>query len=455
MVEASAGTTVTNGSAGGQTVSPCHGIPNAIDDLPCAVTEMARITTLAYAPSMSDPLSLFPIAVAAGGGLIDGVETRRLVAAGLTLLQRSAPLVRALAGRRSALLLPTGPQFLTALSASDGRGAVLLNVLAAPSEIAAQLTDANVGAVFTLAAMAERLPGDCPRVLLDDAPHAARVMIAGRSLDVDLGSHHGLALEGRLDAPGLDEECAVVYTSAMAGRARGARLSHRNLIANARSIVEAMGLTPLDHALAVLPFSHLFGLAVSAAAPLMSGSRDDDDAPGGGGARTHRTGRRDRWLASGGVAALVQAMEARHRHVEALVAHLHLRRRAARWPCKSDLPISPGWSCVRVRTDGGGACGTGERLSRPNRRARWVGDTPCRSHDSRSGDQPAEPTGKSACAAATCSRDVNDAADGLAVRRGSCTQVMRASWTLMHHHVSRASDVHAQRLQYLSASSSA
>ena len=54
---------------------------------------------------MSNPLGLLPIAIAASGGRVDGFEAQQLVAAGLTLLQRSAPLVRALSGRRSAILL--------------------------------------------------------------------------------------------------------------------------------------------------------------------------------------------------------------------------------------------------------------------------------------------------------------------------------------------------------------
>jgi hypothetical protein len=80
---------------------------------------------------LTDPLALLPLALAAGGGRIgqagadatDDSEAQQLVAAGLTLLQRSAPLVRALSGRRSAILLPTSPAYLTALAASEGRGA--------------------------------------------------------------------------------------------------------------------------------------------------------------------------------------------------------------------------------------------------------------------------------------------------------------------------------------------
>ncbi len=224
---------------------------------------------------MTDPLALLPLAAAAGGGRMDAHDAARLVAAGLTLLRRSAPLVRALQDRRSAILLPTSPAFLVALAASEGRGAVLVNPLAAPPEIAYQLADADVGVVFTNAALAARLPDGTPHVLLDDAPRAARVVAGGQARDVALESHQGeaLDLEGSTDAEGRDEEEAVVYTSAMAGRPLGAIVTHRNLISNARATIDAAEITSAEHALAVLPFAHLFGLVVAGLAPLMAGGR--------------------------------------------------------------------------------------------------------------------------------------------------------------------------------------
>ncbi|MEP6690542.1 MAG: AMP-binding protein [Gemmatimonadaceae bacterium] len=212
--------------------------------------------------------------LAAGGGRVDQYESQQLAAAGLTLLARCAPLVRALSGSRSAILLPTSPAFVVALAASDGRGAVLVNPLAAPAEIDYQLADADVGAVFTNSALAAKLPPSVTRVLLDDAPTTARVLLPdGATRDVDLGSHLGRALEGDRECDGRDEECAIVYTSAMEGRALGAVLTHRNLIANALATVEAGGVTAGDHSLALLPFSHLFGLTVTLGAPLCAGGR--------------------------------------------------------------------------------------------------------------------------------------------------------------------------------------
>ncbi len=222
---------------------------------------------------MTDPLGVLPLALAAAGGSIDGHPVAQLVAAGTTLLQRSAPLVRALAGRRAAILLPSGPTFVVALAACEGRGAVLVNPLAAPLEIAHQLRDADVGAVLTSSALAAKLPEGTVQVHLDDAPRTARVLAGGATRDVDLGSHFGLDLAGETDTPGRDEEAAVVYTSAMAGMPLGAILTHRNLLSNARATIEAGGMVPADHSLALLPFSHLFGLVVTAFAPLLAGGR--------------------------------------------------------------------------------------------------------------------------------------------------------------------------------------
>ena len=229
--------------------------------------------------AMSDPLAILANAVAAGGGRLDDHEAPPLVAAGYALLRRSAPLVRALAGRRAALLLPTSPAFLVALAASEGRGAVLVNPLAAPAELLRQVADADVGAVFTVAALAGKLshglPGHVAVVLLDDAPRTARVLAGGASHDVDLAAHRGdgLTLVGDTETTGRDEEATIVYTSAMAGRPLGSIATHRNLIANARATVEAAQLTPAEHALAVLPYSHLFGLVVSGLAPLLGAGR--------------------------------------------------------------------------------------------------------------------------------------------------------------------------------------
>jgi hypothetical protein len=149
--------------------------------------------------------------LAAAGGRIDSLPASQLVAAGFTLLQRSAPLVRMLAGGRSALLLPPGPAAVVALAASDGRGAVMLPLGAPPSELAALCAASDVGAVFTTDALHSRLPASLGVVCLDQVPRSAVVHGPdGRTQTVDLGSHVGLTIEGETDLPGRGEEALLL-----------------------------------------------------------------------------------------------------------------------------------------------------------------------------------------------------------------------------------------------------
>jgi len=54
---------------------------------------------------------------------------------------------------------------------------------------------------------------------------------------------------------------AILYTSGSTGRPKGVVLSHRNLVAGARSVASYLGNTPEDRILAVLPLSFDYGLS--------------------------------------------------------------------------------------------------------------------------------------------------------------------------------------------------
>lgn len=218
---------------------------------------------------MTDPLALLPLAIAAGGGVIDGMPARQWVAAGITLLQRSAALVRALAGRRSAILLPTGAHYLTALGASEGRSALLLDADGDDDALRAQLAAADVGAVFTTEPLRARLP-EILSVTLDHAPRRARLWTAGGERDVDLGSHFALELHGDPEAPGSDEE---VIACAQAGKsAAPVALTHGAVLGRARAIVRTLALGAHERVLAAAPFSNVEALQLGGLAPLLCGA---------------------------------------------------------------------------------------------------------------------------------------------------------------------------------------
>ncbi|HEU5082495.1 MAG TPA: AMP-binding protein [Acidimicrobiales bacterium] len=60
-----------------------------------------------------------------------------------------------------------------------------------------------------------------------------------------------------------DDWAAMLYTSGTTGRSKGAMLSCRNLVSNARALVDAWRFTPDDVLLHVLPVFHVHGLFVA------------------------------------------------------------------------------------------------------------------------------------------------------------------------------------------------
>jgi malonyl-CoA/methylmalonyl-CoA synthetase len=74
-----------------------------------------------------------------------------------------------------------------------------------------------------------------------------------------------------VSAPG--DLAAILYTSGTTGRSKGAMLSHANLAANARVLVDFWGFTAGDVLLHALPIYHVHGLFVATHCALLSGSR--------------------------------------------------------------------------------------------------------------------------------------------------------------------------------------
>ncbi|MBV9108977.1 MAG: long-chain fatty acid--CoA ligase, partial [Gemmatimonadetes bacterium] len=82
--------------------------------------------------------------------------------------------------------------------------------------------------------------------------------------DAALAAGAGAEVDRRIAAARPDDTAILIYTSGSTGEPKGAELPHRNLLASAESIVEALGLTERDTTLSFLPFCHaaerIFGL---------------------------------------------------------------------------------------------------------------------------------------------------------------------------------------------------
>jgi malonyl-CoA/methylmalonyl-CoA synthetase len=69
-----------------------------------------------------------------------------------------------------------------------------------------------------------------------------------------------------------DDIAAILYTSGTTGRSKGAMLSHRNLVTNARTLVQEWGFTSRDVLLHALPIYHVHGLFVALHCALLAGA---------------------------------------------------------------------------------------------------------------------------------------------------------------------------------------
>ena len=88
------------------------------------------------------------------------------------------------------------------------------------------------------------------------------------------------ATEGFPEVPGVwgaseltrDDEAIIIYTSGTTGKPKGCLLTHGNLLANARQIVEWLGFTAEDRLLTMMPLFHMNAVSVTTVSALYAGA---------------------------------------------------------------------------------------------------------------------------------------------------------------------------------------
>jgi long-chain acyl-CoA synthetase len=167
-------------------------------------------------------------------------------------------------GEHVALVLPNVPQFSVAYFGCHyaGNPVVPLNVLLTAEELAYHLDDSQASVVVTwdlFLPAVQQAAGDRTVIVAKadladlDAPqgtHNLTALIAGAS-PVG-GAHHTTD----------DDTAVILYTSGTTGRAKGAELTHANLLANAKVPHQLVGLGAETVALVALPLFHAFGMTV-------------------------------------------------------------------------------------------------------------------------------------------------------------------------------------------------
>ena len=93
---------------------------------------------------------------------------------------------------------------------------------------------------------------------------------AGRGSLADAAA--GFSGEFETTACEPDSIAAILYTSGTTGRSKGAMVTHRNLLSNARVLVDYWGFSDRDVLLHALPIFHIHGLFVANHCALLSGA---------------------------------------------------------------------------------------------------------------------------------------------------------------------------------------
>ncbi len=182
---------------------------------------------------------------------------------------------RRVAGRLSAAGLEAGDRLLVSAQATTDL------VVAHIAALRLGLVVVPVNTAYRQREVAHVVADAWPRAaVVDDAERAGWILAASGATpilvigpEVDLPD--GPAEVGRqleLDSAALDDPAVLLYTSGTTGVAKGAPLSHRNLLASAEAVVLAWRWTPVDRLVLALPLFHLHGLGVGLHGSLCAGA---------------------------------------------------------------------------------------------------------------------------------------------------------------------------------------
>lgn len=166
---------------------------------------------------------------------------------------------------RVAVYLEKRPEAVIAMFGAAAAGGVFVpvNPLLKPPQVAHVLSDSGASVLVTSAARLAQLTDR-----IDECPGLRAIVVVDGPADTDrrgieqcpweaLGTTASGRWHRRIDA----DMAAILYTSGSTGPPKGVVLSHRNLVAGARSVCTYLGNHAGDRLLALLPLSFDYGLS--------------------------------------------------------------------------------------------------------------------------------------------------------------------------------------------------
>lgn len=171
--------------------------------------------------------------------------------------------------QRVAVFLPKQVETVSSLLAISLAGGVFVPinpVLKAP-QVAYILNDCTVHILITSYTRLQSLAPvlvDCPdlhTIVLVDNDRVANPLTNWQSYSILSWNDYLHHVTTYPTPPIIDTDmAAILYTSGSTGKPKGVVLSHRNLVAGAKSVSDYLSITAADRLLAVLPFSFDYGL---------------------------------------------------------------------------------------------------------------------------------------------------------------------------------------------------
>ncbi|MDP2901987.1 MAG: acyl-CoA ligase (AMP-forming), exosortase A system-associated [Methylovulum sp.] len=170
--------------------------------------------------------------------------------------------------QRVAVYLPKQIETVTNLLAISTAGGVFVpvNPVLKAAQVAYILNDCGVQILTTSKSRLESLAPilkSCPDlhtiILVENEIPTRYPLLSQRILSWQ--DFLGYAGQQPITPPTIDADmAAILYTSGSTGKPKGVVLSHRNIVAGAKSVSEYLSITAADRLLAALPFSFDYGL---------------------------------------------------------------------------------------------------------------------------------------------------------------------------------------------------
>ena len=165
------------------------------------------------------------------------------------------------------LLLPNSAEYVVAYFACFKLGALAgpVNSLLKPEEMAYVVGNSETKLLLYSAQFEEQVSALRKEV---ETLREALVFDDERAATEGFGGEPGTRVETELSR---DDEAVIIYTSGTTGKPKGCLLTHGNLLANARQIVEWLGFGEDDRLLTVMPLFHMNAVSVTTASALYAG----------------------------------------------------------------------------------------------------------------------------------------------------------------------------------------